>query len=74
MAKPRHCLREPLRAIVQGPGSLGLKDSKLYTRYQEPLVEVGFGVLVFDYRGFGDSGGRRDILSPSRNSQRLDAL
>jgi dipeptidyl aminopeptidase/acylaminoacyl peptidase len=55
----------PLRAIVQGPGWLGLKDSKLYTRYHEALVKAGFGVLIFDYRGFGDSGGRRDILSPS---------
>jgi dipeptidyl aminopeptidase/acylaminoacyl peptidase len=55
----------PLRAIVQGPGWLGLKDAKLYTRYHEALVGAGFGVLVFDYRGFGDSGGRRDILSPS---------
>lgn len=56
---------EPLRAIVQGPGWLGLKDAKLYTRYHQALVDAGFGVLVFDYRGFGDSGGRRDILSPS---------
>lgn len=55
----------PLRTIVQGPGWLGLKDSKLYTRYHEALVEAGFGVLIFDYRGFGDSGGRRDILSPT---------
>jgi uncharacterized protein len=53
----------PLRAIVQGPGWLGLKDSKLYVRYHEALVEAGFGVLVIDYRGFGDSGGPKE-LSP----------
>jgi hypothetical protein len=53
----------PLRAIVQGPGWLGLKDAKLYVRYHEALVEAGFGVLVIDYRGFGDSGGPRE-LSP----------
>ena len=53
----------PLRAIVQGPGWLGLKDAKLYVRYHEALTEAGFGVLVFDYRGFGDSGGARE-LSP----------
>jgi uncharacterized protein len=53
----------PLRAIVQGPGWLGLKDAKLYVRYHEALVEAGFGVLVIDYRGFGDSGGAKD-LSP----------
>jgi dipeptidyl aminopeptidase/acylaminoacyl peptidase len=54
---------EPLRAIVQGPGWLGLKDAKLYVRYHEALTEAGFGVLVIDYRGFGDSGGPRE-LSP----------
>jgi dipeptidyl aminopeptidase/acylaminoacyl peptidase len=54
-----------LRAIVQGPGWLGLKDAKLYVRYHEAFVEAGFGVLVFDYRGFGDSEGDRDVLSPS---------
>src|SRR5665213_2736692 len=53
----------PVRAIVQGPGWLGLKDAKLYVRYHEALVEAGFGVLVIDYRGFGDSGGPKE-LSP----------
>jgi dipeptidyl aminopeptidase/acylaminoacyl peptidase len=52
-----------LRAIVQGPGWLGLKDAKLYVRYHEALTEAGFGVLVIDYRGFGDSGGPKE-LSP----------
>jgi dipeptidyl aminopeptidase/acylaminoacyl peptidase len=52
-----------LRAIVQGPGWLGLKDAKLYVRYHEALTDAGFGVLVIDYRGFGDSGGPRE-LSP----------
>jgi uncharacterized protein len=60
----------PLRAIVQGPGWLGLKDAKLYVRYHEALCEAGFGVLVIDYRGFGDSGGERE-LSPSRQLQDL---
>lgn len=55
----------PWRAIVQGPGWLGLKDAKLYVRYHEALTDAGFAVLVFDYRGFGDSGGRRDLLSPT---------
>ncbi len=54
-----------LRAIVQGPGWLGLKDAKLYVRYHEAFVAAGFGVLVFDYRGFGDSGGDRGVLSPA---------
>ncbi|MRX43560.1 alpha/beta hydrolase [Agromyces kandeliae] len=61
----------PHRAIVQGPGWLGLKDARLYVRYHEALVAAGFGVLVFDYRGFGDSGGDRGILSPARQLQDL---
>jgi uncharacterized protein len=61
----------PYRAIVQGPGWLGLKDAKLYTRYHEALVAAGFAVLVIDYRGFGDSGGDRGILSPARQLQDL---
>ncbi|UIP59892.1 alpha/beta hydrolase [Agromyces marinus] len=61
----------PYRAIVQGPGWLGLKDAKLYVRYHEALVAAGFAVLVFDYRGFGDSAGDRGILSPARQLQDL---
>jgi len=55
----------PYRAIVQGPGWLGLKDAKLYERYHEAFTAAGFAVLVIDYRGFGDSDGPRDVLSPS---------
>lgn len=61
----------PFRAIVQGPGWLGLKDAKLYVRYHEALVAAGFGVLVFDYRGFGDSAGDRGVLSPAGQLQDL---
>lgn len=61
----------PFRAIVQGPGWLGLKDAKLYVRYHEALVAAGFGVLIFDYRGFGASEGDRGVLSPARQLQDL---
>jgi dipeptidyl aminopeptidase/acylaminoacyl peptidase len=61
----------PFRAIVQGPGWLGLKDAKLYVRYHEALTTAGFAVLVFDYRGFGESGGDRGMLSPARQLQDL---
>jgi len=37
----------------------------------EALVAAGFGVLIFDYRGFGDSGGDRGVLSPARQLQDL---
>ncbi|HSG79431.1 MAG TPA: alpha/beta fold hydrolase [Acidimicrobiia bacterium] len=52
-------------AIVQGPGWLGLKDAKLYLPYHEALTAAGFTVLIFDYRGFGDSDGDRGTLSPA---------
>jgi dipeptidyl aminopeptidase/acylaminoacyl peptidase len=54
-----------LPAIVQGPGWLGLKDSKLYVRYHQALTDAGFAALIFDYRGFGDSEGDRGLLLPS---------
>lgn len=69
MAHPDH--EGPYRAIVQGPGWLGLKDAKLYVRYHEALVAAGFAVLVIDYRGFGDSEGDRGYLSPAWQLQDL---
>jgi uncharacterized protein len=54
---------EPLRPIVQGPGWMGLKDARLYVRYHEALTAAGFGVLIFDYRGFGESDGDRTAFS-----------
>jgi uncharacterized protein len=53
----------PIPAIIQGPGWLGLRNANLYVRYHEALTAAGFGVLVFDYRGFGDSEGDRTNLS-----------
>lgn len=55
----------PVRAIVQGPGWLGLKDANLYVRYHEALTDAGFGVLIVDYRGFGESEGDKGVLSPA---------
>ncbi len=52
-----------LPAIVQGPGWLGLKDAKLYLRYHEALTKAGYGVLIFDYRGFGGSEGEASQFS-----------
>ena len=51
-------------AIVQGPGWLGLRDAKLYQPYHAALNAAGFAVLVFDYRGFGDSEGDATYLDP----------
>ena len=61
----------PAPAIVQGPGWLGLKDAKLYLPYHEALTAAGFHVLIFDYRGFGDSGGDRGMLLPQHQLEDL---
>lgn len=54
----------PFPVVVQGPGWLGLRGAKLYHPYHEALLDAGFAVLVFDYRGFGDSGGSAEYLDP----------
>ena len=54
----------PWPAIVQGPGWLGLRGAKLYHPYHDALTAAGFAVLVFDYRGFGDSDGSASYLDP----------
>lgn len=57
--------RRPLPFIVQGPGWLGLADAKLYQPYHEAFTAAGFAVLIFDYRGFGESEGDRGTISPA---------
>ncbi len=59
----------PRPGIVQGPGWLGLKDSKLYERYHRSFTEAGYVVLVFDYRGFGDSEGDRSLILPQLQAE-----
>jgi pimeloyl-ACP methyl ester carboxylesterase len=54
----------PAPAVVQGPGWLGLRDAKLYHPYHDALLAAGIAVLVFDYRGFGDSEGDASYLDP----------
>lgn len=61
----------PFPGIVQGPGWLGLRDARLYVPYHEALTEAGYAVLIFDYRGFGDSGGDRSTLSPQMQLEDL---
>jgi fermentation-respiration switch protein FrsA (DUF1100 family) len=46
----------PVPAIVMAHGFSGVKEMFL-DRYADVFAAAGFGVLVFDYRGFGASGG-----------------
>jgi dipeptidyl aminopeptidase/acylaminoacyl peptidase len=55
---------EPVPAVAQGPGWLGLRDAKLYQPYHDGLLAAGIAVLVFDYRGFGDSEGDATYFDP----------
>jgi dipeptidyl aminopeptidase/acylaminoacyl peptidase len=56
----------PLPAVVQGPGWLGLAEAKAYVPWHAALVEAGYAVLVFDYRGHGRSEGERGWILPER--------
>ena len=60
----RASAESPVAAVVQGPGWLGLRDAKLYQPYHDALLAAGIAVLVFDYRGFGDSEGDATYLDP----------
>jgi acetyl esterase/lipase len=55
---------QPVPAVVHGPGWLGLRDAKLYKPYHSAMLEAGFAVFVFDYRGFGESEGDASYLDP----------
>lgn len=55
---------EPLPALVQGPGWLGLAEAKSYVSWHEGLTAAGYAVLAFDYRGFGRSEGERGWIKP----------
>ena len=54
----------PVPGVVQGPGWLGLRAARLYQPYHDALLAAGIAVLVFDYRGFGDSEGNATYLDP----------
>jgi dipeptidyl aminopeptidase/acylaminoacyl peptidase len=54
----------PFPAVVHGPGWLGLRDAKAYLPYHDALLAAAIAVLVFDYRGFGDSTGDGTWLDP----------
>jgi dipeptidyl aminopeptidase/acylaminoacyl peptidase len=54
----------PFAAVVQGPGWLGLRSARVYLPYHDALLAAGIAVLVFDYRGFGDSTGDATFLDP----------
>ncbi|MPZ52691.1 MAG: alpha/beta fold hydrolase [Acidimicrobiia bacterium] len=55
---------QPGPALVHGPGWLGLASGQNYANWHEGLTAAGYSVLVFDYRGFGDSDGDTGWVRP----------
>lgn len=56
----------PHPIVVQGPGWLGVARTASYQPYHEGFCDAGYAVLVFDYRGFGDSEGSDGEIDPQR--------
>ncbi|HET8529143.1 MAG TPA: alpha/beta fold hydrolase [Gaiellaceae bacterium] len=56
----------PAPAIVFCPGFTGTRQAAFYQPYVERFVDAGYGVLLADYRGWGDSGGPRGEIVPLR--------
>ena len=54
--RPTPAERTPVPVIVMAHGFGGVRALRLYA-YAERFASAGYAVAVFDYRGFGDSGG-----------------
>jgi pimeloyl-ACP methyl ester carboxylesterase len=51
--------------VVMAHGLSGTRRDRLGA-FAEHFAAAGFAALVFDHRGFGDSGGEPDLFDPSR--------
>jgi alpha-beta hydrolase superfamily lysophospholipase len=51
--------------VVMAHGLSGTRRDRLGA-FAERFAEAGFAALVFDHRGFGDSGGEPDLFDPKR--------
>jgi alpha-beta hydrolase superfamily lysophospholipase len=57
--------RSPAPAVVMAHGLSGTRRDRLGA-FAERFAAAGFAALVFDHRGFGDSGGEPDLFDPAR--------
>jgi pimeloyl-ACP methyl ester carboxylesterase len=55
----------PRPVVVMGHGLSGTRRDRLGA-FAERFASAGFAALVFDHRGFGDSGGAPDLFEPAR--------
>jgi pimeloyl-ACP methyl ester carboxylesterase len=54
----------PAPAVVMCSGFGGTKDGFSNHMYAPGLAAAGYGVLVIDYRGWGESEGERSVIDP----------
>ena len=54
----------PAPTVVMAHGLTGTRRDRLGA-FAERFAEAGFAALVFDHRGFGDSGGPADHFEPA---------
>ncbi len=55
--------------IVMPQGTIGLKEHYRYPELAGILAEHGYAVLIFDYRGFGESDGPKNRIRPLEQVQ-----
>src|SRR5262249_52438293 len=55
----------PCPIVVMAHGLSGTRRDRLGP-FAERFAAAGYSALVFDHRGFGDSGGERDRFEPAR--------
>src|SRR6476646_6342408 len=55
----------PAPIVVMAHGLSGTRRDRLGP-FAERFAAAGFAALVFDHRGFGDSGGEPDLFHPAR--------
>jgi pimeloyl-ACP methyl ester carboxylesterase len=63
----RMAMRSPrfgeCRALVMAPGFAGTRDTNALIDYARGFAAAGLDVVLFDYRGFGGSGGSRACMT-----------
>jgi len=62
---PAHEVDEPAPIVVLAHGLSGTRRDGLGP-FAQRFAEAGIAALIFDHRGFGDSGGEPDLFHPRR--------
>jgi alpha-beta hydrolase superfamily lysophospholipase len=68
MYEPEERESDGVPVVVMAHGLSGTRRDRLGA-FAERFAQHGCFALVFDHRGFGDSGGTRDLFDPARQLQ-----